>query len=513
MTKLHAQVGTTSESATAGTTAGGGSGAGAASGATGGKEQRHAGGEAGGAERSARLPGLIASWDRDGICRMASAGHLEWFGLRPDQVVGRHVREVLGGRLYEKNLPFLEAALAGREQVYESSVRDGAGRQRHFEITYVPDRSEDGVVCGVFVQAMDVTQRVRAQLDLADAQTLAGVGSWAWERDLGFTLSEQAKRIIGGDPHTWSATVDAGVAAIHPDDRSWLAERHLAAIARGEGWEAVHRVLRPDGEVRHVHSRARTELAPDGRLLRTWGTVLDVTEQRRLQEEVESHNQRLSDTMAMLGHDVRQPLTVVLGFLDEATQVLRADDMDGEAVMGTLRACVERASRGGARMRRLLDDILAVASVDAGTLVARPERVRLSELLETVVEEVGVETTISGAEGTWVRADLFHVRQALTNLLVNATKYGRPPFEVSVGVVDGMVELCVADHGPGVPDDFVPDLFGRFSRGSRRANGDRSSTGLGLHLVRSLVEVNGGAVRYEGVAGEGARFVVSLPEA
>lgn len=462
---------------------------------------------------SGRLPGLLASWDADGCCRMASAGHLEWFGLRHDQMVGRHISEVLGARLYALNRPYFADALAGREQVLESSVRDGAGRERHCEITYVPDRAPDGRVQGVFVQTVDVSSRVRAQSDLADAQALAGVGSWAWERGVGFTLSEETVRILGGDPNTWSGSTDAGVAAIHPDDRAWLAQLHLGAVARGEGWEADHRVVRPDGEVRHVHSRARIALAPDGRLLRTWGSVLDLTERIRLREEVEARNQRLSDTMAMLGHDVRQPLTAVLGYLDELSHVLRAEGTDPAGALATVRACIDKAGRAGSRMRRLVDDILAVASVDEGTLVARPERVAVAELVGDALDDVRVEAAVTGAEGVRVRADLFHVRQALTNLLVNATKYGAPPYAVSVRTVGELVEICIEDHGDGVPAEFVPDLFGRFSRGEHLARGGGSSAGLGLHLVRSLVEANGGTVRYEGAPGSGARFVLSLPAA
>lgn len=463
--------------------------------------------------RSPRLPSLFAAWDTDGYCVQASAGHLQWFGLTPEQAVGRHVSAVLGPELYALNRPYLEGALAGLEQVYQSSVQDGAGRERHFEVTYVPDHGADGAVRGVFVQAVDVTSRVRAQVDLADAQELAGLGSWSWERGVGFAVSGEAAKIIGGDPRTWPGSTDAGVAAIHPDDREWLAQRHLAAVARCQGWEAEHRVLRPDGAVRHVHSRARVELDPDGRLLRTWGTVLDITEQTRLREEAESHNVRLSDTMAMLGHDVRQPLTAVLGFLEEAALVLQTDAADQDARVAAVTACVAKAGRAGARMRRLVDDILAVASVDAGTLVARPERVRVSELIQDVVEEVGVEAAVTGADGVQVRGDLFHLRQALTNLLVNATKYGMPPFEVAVRVVGGLVELTVEDHGAGVPAGFVPDLFERFSRGTRRARSNQASAGLGLHLVRSLIEANHGTVRYEGAPGRGARFVVTLPTA
>jgi len=114
--------------------------------------------------------------------------------------------------------------------------------------------------------------------------------------------------------------------------------------------------------------------------------------------------------------------------------------------------------------------------------------------------------------GIAVLADARHLQQILTNLLSNARKYGDGQVRVQVGRLDrAQVEICVADGGEGVPDDFVPHLFERFSRAQSGVAPTRSGTGLGLYIVRELVEANGGTIRFEPNRPSGSRFVVELP--
>ena len=127
-----------------------------------------------------QLPALIAYWDRDARNVVANAAYVEWFGFRPEEMVGLHISEVLGAEVYAKNLPYIEAALAGEEQLFDRTLIDQAGRVRHTQASYVPN-VVDGDVQGFFVLVTDVTPRVEAQRDMDEAQAIAQVGSWSFD--------------------------------------------------------------------------------------------------------------------------------------------------------------------------------------------------------------------------------------------------------------------------------------------------------------------------------------------
>ena len=121
------------------------------------------------------LPALIGYWDRDLRNVIANQAYVEWFGLAPDQLRGMHISQVVGQTIYEQNLPFMEAALAGAEQLFQRTLVDVSGAIRHTQVSYSPDLV-DGEVVGLFVMITDVTPRVEAQRQMDEAQRLAELG-------------------------------------------------------------------------------------------------------------------------------------------------------------------------------------------------------------------------------------------------------------------------------------------------------------------------------------------------
>jgi PAS domain S-box-containing protein len=115
-----------------------------------------------------RLPGMVAYWDHEGRNRFATEAHVEWFGVEPEELYGRHVSELLGPELYELSRPLIESALAGQEQHFESRLEDVRGRLRHVQVTFVPHRADDGRR-GFVVITHDVTGRVHSERALQDS--------------------------------------------------------------------------------------------------------------------------------------------------------------------------------------------------------------------------------------------------------------------------------------------------------------------------------------------------------
>jgi len=286
------------------------------------------------------------------------------------------------------------------------------------------------------------------------------------------------------------------------------------------------RLVDAEGAAKPVALTAAVIRAPDGRPLRLAVQVVDVSERLRWEadrqriqadlaaeleragEKIRAERQRTTDLVGMLSHDVRQPLGVITGFCE-----LLLDGWESLADAKKRRE-VARVSRAGTAMMHLVEEVLTLTEIDEGGPLPRPSAVWMAGAVEEAVAAQADGIRVDVEPGVAVLADARHLQQILANLLGNAHKYGGPQVRVQVGRLDQtQVEICVADTGEGVPEEFVPHLFERCSRAERGVAPTLTGTGLGLYIVRELVEANGGTVRYEPNRPSGSRFVVELPTA
>lgn len=202
--------------------------------------------------------------------------------------------------------------------------------------------------------------------------------------------------------------------------------------------------------------------------------------------------------VATIAHDLRLPLTVFKG----VAHVLRArrDEIAPEEVDDLL-ASVERQAN---RLGRLADDLLDAARADAGRITIVRDPCALRAIAEQAAADFTEPVEIDIDPGMQIEGDRGRLDRLVWNLLGNAQKYGRPPYQVWAVHEGDVVELSVRDHGAGLPEEVRERLFEEFSAG------DSEGVGLGLAIVRQLAEAHGGDVRYED-ADPGARFIVTLP--
>jgi signal transduction histidine kinase len=265
----------------------------------------------------------------------------------------------------------------------------------------------------------------------------------------------------------------------------------------------------------------------DGRLIGFAKVTRDMTEQRRAQQErdeaaaeleataaeLASANQRLraaaervDEFLAVTAHELQSPVSAITGAADILSEYWDRLDPDDR------RETLAHITRGGARIRRLLSDLLTASRLE-GVFDLQPEDVDVEAAIKEALTEATLgagHVGISGALPALVRADRTRVVQILTNLLTNAVKYGKPPVVVEVRHAGDAVEVRVRDHGAGAPEALVPRLFGKFVRGE---GGGSRGTGLGLFIVRELARLQGGDAWYERADGQGACFAVRLPSA
>lgn len=205
-------------------------------------------------------------------------------------------------------------------------------------------------------------------------------------------------------------------------------------------------------------------------------------------------------------HEFRTPLAAISGF---ATFLRRHwGELDDDDKLRYL----DSINRQAVRLSGLTSDLLEVSRLDAGAMHLEPTRINLLRAIELAVESVGPACPIvlECSPEVEVLADAEDVREMLINYIGNAVKYGEAPITVAAAPVDDFVLVRVRDHGPGVPNDFVPHLFERFRRARTESVQKKGGTGLGLAIVRGLAEAQGGRAWFEPTE-NGASFCLTLP--
>lgn len=274
-----------------------------------------------------------------------------------------------------------------------------------------------------------------------------------------------------------------------------LSEQHLAGVRRyREGGEAVlvgaGRVVVPavtkSGERRDV-ALTLTDVSTDGRRV-VLAILRDVSAQLKAERELAAANQTMREFVASASHDLRTPLTTVIGFAH--LLVDHGRELDDERQRSSL-VTIVRAAEAAAR---LVEDLLTISQIQAGVVIPRPQLVDVAETIGEVAKQFDFPVALESRGAMSVFADPDHVRRMSDNYLSNAGRYGQPPIVVRTSTKGSFVEVRVCDSGPGVPDFFISRLFTSFAR----ADTDRAdSTGLGLSIVKGLAEVNGGSAFYE----------------
>jgi K+-sensing histidine kinase KdpD len=239
----------------------------------------------------------------------------------------------------------------------------------------------------------------------------------------------------------------------------------------------------------------------DGVLVGYDGTVRDVTAALRFEE-------LRNDLLALLEHELRPPLTTIIGM--SATLEAHAEDF----VATSVEAIGEKIRQQAERISRLADDLYEVSRLDFDTQLVNRRRLDIASTVSDALAGVALpgDVRVDIQPGLVVLADRRRVEQVVANLVENGLRYGAPPIVLTANEDGDEVVVCVHDHGAGVPPTDEPDLFSKVTLTGlpRRTSG---TTGLGLALVRGLVEAMGGRVWYEPGAGGGADFFFTLPTA
>jgi two-component system, chemotaxis family, CheB/CheR fusion protein len=477
----------------------------------------------------------IAFLDRDLRFVRINAVMAELIGVDSAAVSGRLYREVLpdlAPKVEALHRRVLETGERTMNLEVSGETPAAPGKRRHFLASYYPIISRDGSTAGVGAAMVEITERKRAEEALRETnQTLraliqacplavmvvepetAAVQLWnpAAERIFGWTEGEALGRSL----------------AIVPDELRETFRHNLQRLTRGEsldGFETVRRTR--DGSPIDVSVWAAPVPSPDG--VRILAMVADVTERKRIVderrrleeelrrrvEELAAADRRKDEFLAMLAHELRNPLAAI----SNAGYVLgRKGSPDPRSA--ELLAMIGRQIR---HLSRLVDDLLDVSRFSRGLIELRMAPMELHRAVQGAVETARphleqrrhtLEVSLPD-EPLWLEADVTRIEQVLANLLHNAAKFTPPggAVRLSAGREGDEAVVRVSDNGAGISPELLPQIFDLFVQEERSLDRSQGGLGIGLTLVRSLVERHGGRVEVASEGpGRGSEFTVRLP--
>jgi PAS domain S-box-containing protein len=285
------------------------------------------------------------------------------------------------------------------------------------------------------------------------------------------------------------------------------------ALANNHGIEVIESLAHEDGIHNSVVSKFPIP-GSDGEAAFIGGVAIDITDRMRAEEALRQADRKKDEFLATLAHELRNPLAPIRN----ATKLLQDMHIEND----TVRAALDMLERQSRQMVRLIDDLLDVSRISRGKIELREERVELATIVTQALEaarplcdQMGHQINIRlPTEPIYLSADSIRLAQILGNLLNNACKFTPREGDIRLSVERNRQDavIRVTDNGIGIPAEKLPHIFDMFSQLDTSLERSQGGLGIGLSLVKNLVELHGGRVeaRSEGV-GRGSEFVVHLP--
>ena len=466
---------------------------------------------------SKTLNGTIQSWN-------AAAERL--FGHTAEQAIGRHISLVIPPERIAEEDDIVASLKAGKRiEHFETERVRSDGQRVQVSLTISPIRDASGAVIGASKIARDVTERKRIEADREKFVTLIENSTdFIGMCDLDgvpFFVNRAGLTMVGLDDIEQARRTPVA-SFFFPDDQHRMMNEFFPSVLReGHGEIDVRFRHFKTGEARWMAYKVLTLPGADGRPVAFATVSQDVTERRRLEddlrrvaEELSGADRRKNEFLAMLAHELRNPLAPI----SNAVRALTLGRRDETAVD----SASEMLERQVGQIIRLVDDLLDVSRISRGKIALRTERVELAPIIQQAVEatralyrSMNQELTVRlPSEPVYLNADPTRLAQVVGNLLNNACKFTDVGGRISLVVEreGAHVAIRVTDNGIGIASEHLAGIFEMFTQIESSLERSRSGLGIGLTLVKTLVEMHGGTVEAhsEGL-GRGSEFIVRLP--
>ena len=434
---------------------------------------------------------------------MIGRNHFEFYPNEENEAIFRKVRDT-GEPVFFKDKPFTFPDQPERGVTY-------------WDWSLSPVKDESGKVAGLVFTLRETTKYKKAEQALADSEERLRLATNAaseaiWDWNIGtdtLICNETYSDLFGRGPDDKSGQWFFD--HLHPDDRDRIKDQVRAAITSTDDHLIMeYRLRRKDNTYADIYDRALIARDQTGRARRIVGAKLDITERKRALEEVKQRTAELESFSYTVSHDLRSPLRAIDGF----SQMLLKDI--GEKLDPESLRKFNVISSNAKKMGQLIDDLLGYSRM--GRAAVSPVRIDMQKLIGDVWKELcagnpdhHVELKITGLSPAW--GDLMMIRQVMSNLLGNSVKFtrGQENANIEVSSINSgeFNTYCIKDNGVGFDMRFYEKLFEIF----RRLHSEREfeGTGVGLAIVKKIIEKHGGRIWAESKPGEGATFCFTLP--
>jgi PAS domain S-box-containing protein len=475
----------------------------------------------------------IVSKDLNGIINSWNKGAERIFGYKSAEVVGKPITILIPPDLADEETRILDRIRQGeRIEHYDTTRRRKDGKLISISLTISPIRNERGEVVGASKIARDITAREQAEREIRfQAHLLDAVEQAVIATDTAGTIiywNAFAEKLYG-----WSSAEALGSNVLDIIPSPVLrehAEEILSTLQSGQGWSGEFMTRRKDGSEFEAMVTDSPILGALGELIGIVGVSVDNTERRRgerqreqllirereARAEAETANRLKDEFLATLSHELRNPLNVVIGY----AEILRRSDKPQNAAFVVKAADVIR--RNAIAQSQLVSDLLDLSRLQMGKLSLNRQPVSLSTVISDAIETVKADAAAKEVsinvdlqtEIMMVDGDPVRLGQIVWNLLNNAVKFTPAGGSVTVVLSEDAAnaKLLVEDNGQGISPEFLPHVFEIFRQGDGSSVRRQGGMGIGLSLVKQLVELHGGRVtaESEGV-GKGSQFTVWIP--
>jgi PAS domain S-box-containing protein len=442
------------------------------------------------------------------------------------ELMGKSVREALPeiegqgffellDNVYTSGQPFIGRALPIKLQRQQGRDLE----ERFVDFIYQPILDRLGNVTGIFTQGNDVTEAVHATQALRESEQrlrqlantiphlawMANPDGWVhWFNDRWYEYTGTAPEKMEG--WGWREVP-------HPEHLPGIVDEWKKSVASGVPFERVFPMRSASGEYRTFFTRAAPLRDAAGTIVQWFGTNTDIHDIERTQEELRAANHRKDEFLAMLAHELRNPLAPI----NAAAELLKLAELDPEHIRLTSDIVIRQV----AHMTELVDDLLDVSRVTRNLINLQLEQLDLKKVVADAVEQVSpliekkeqqLDVTFP-AETIFVNGDSTRLTQIFSNILNNAAKYTPERGRITLWLdrQDDKVEVCVQDNGVGIDVELLPYVFELFTQGKRSPDRSQGGLGLGLTLVKSLAELHGGTVTADSQGrNKGSKFTVTL---
>ncbi len=457
----------------------------------------------------------------------------------PELLIGQKFSETVYWQSTEQTPNILEQAVTktanGQKTKTTLDFRVNSQEKIIIELFLQPILNYQAATKQLFFCAQDVTDRekeIKYQKNRSEqmlyAAENADTGLWFWNlsEDTMFA-TPKCSELFEISPDE-SFTSQSMMNIVHPEDRTEVEKVFRDSQVTGKPFNIEYRVIYSDGKIRWISVRGKTYFDRKGNSRNITGIVRGISDneianeelsivyarEKKARDEAEEANRAKDFFLAVVSHELRSPLNAILGW----SKILLTKEVDKETTRNALET-IEKSARSQAK---LIEDLLDSARVASGKLKMEFRSINICEIIKTVcnlqksiadAKKINLEFS-SDKDNIQVFGDAARLQQVFNNLLSNALKFTKEgnTIQVVVKTGDEIVQVFVKDNGQGISAETLPTIFNQFRQGDESTTRDSSGLGLGLSIVKILVEKHQGKVQVESAGiGYGSTFIVTLP--